>query len=325
MYAALDLHEKSIQCVVKDADGRVVRECKVGKDEGAVLRFLDGTHASVVMESGYNHQYIRDLLMEKGYDVKVAHPLMVKAIAYAKVKSDKVDARTLADLLRTDMIPESYVPDTETRELRDLVRRRHYMVQSRTTFKSKVHVEIAKRWIKHQGDLFTESGRSFLRSLHIDAVDDYLDTIKFLDDKIRALDQKVKALAEGDRYAKLLVTIPGVSFYSALSISSEIADVNRFPSHEHLCSYAGLVPGVRQSADKSHTTPSRMRNANLSWIMIQCTRVHVRRCSDSSITRFYTELAKRRGEKVAIVAAARKLMRAICIMLKEEQTFRLDG
>ena len=172
--------------MVKDSDGRVVKESKVGKDEGEVLRFLDGTHASVVMESGYNHQFIRDLLMEKGYEVKVAHPLMVKAIAYAKVKSDKVDVRTLADLLRTDMIPESYVPDQETR---DLVRRRHYLVQTRSTFKSKMHVEIAKRWIKkHQGDLFTEAGRSYLRSLNIDAVDDYLDTIKFLDDKIRELD-----------------------------------------------------------------------------------------------------------------------------------------
>ena len=120
--------------MVKDSDGRVVKESKVGKDEGEVLRFLDGTHASVVMESGYNHQFIRDLLMEKGYEVKVAHPLMVKAIAYAKVKSDKVDVRTLADLLRTDMIPESYVPDQETRDLRDLVRRRHYLVQTRTTF-----------------------------------------------------------------------------------------------------------------------------------------------------------------------------------------------
>lgn len=327
MYAALDLHEKSIQCVVKDSDGRVVKESKVGKDEGEILRFLEGTHASVVMESGYNHQFIRDLLMEKGYAVKVAHPLMVKAIAYAKVKSDKVDARTLADLLRTDMIPEAYVPDPKTRDLRDLVRRRHYLVQTRSTFKSKVHVEIAKRWIKkHQGgDLFTESGRSFLRSLHIDAVDDYLDTIGFLDDKIRELDRKVKALAEGDRYARLLVTIPGVSFYSALLISGEIADVDRFPDHEHLCSYAGLAPAVHQSADRSHTTPSRMRNANLSWIMIQCIHVHVRRCKDSSITRFYTELAKRRGEKIAIVAAARKLMRAMYVMLKEEQPFRLDG
>ncbi|MBI2937645.1 MAG: IS110 family transposase, partial [Thaumarchaeota archaeon] len=175
------------------------------------------------------------------------------------------------------------------------------------------------------GDLFTESGRSYLRSLHIDAVNDYLDTIKFLDDKIREIDQKVKTLAKDDMYAKLLVTIPGVSFYSALLISGEIADVNRFPDHEHLCSYAGLAPGVHQSADKSYTKPSRMRNATLSWIMIQCTRVHVLHCKDSSITRFYTELAKRRGEKIAIVAAARKLMRAIYIMLKEEQAFRLDG
>ena len=92
MYAALDLHEKSIQCVLKDADGKIVREPKVPKDEERILEFLDGTHASVVMESGYNHQHIRDVLKEKGFDVKVAHPLMVKAIAYAKVKTDKVDA-----------------------------------------------------------------------------------------------------------------------------------------------------------------------------------------------------------------------------------------
>ena len=110
----------------------------------------------------------------------------------------------------------------------------------------------------------------------------------------------------------------------ALLISSEIADIDRFADHEHLCSYAGLVPGLRQSADKSHTTTSRTRSALLNWIMIQCTRVHVRWC-DSAITRFYKDLAKRRGENVAIVAAARKLMRAMYIMLKEEQAFRLDG
>jgi len=324
MYAALDLHEKSIQCVLKDDAGKIVRESKVPKDEERILEFLDGTHASVVMESGYNHQHISDVLKEKGYDVKVAHPLMVKAIAYAKVKTDKVDARTLADLLRADMIPESYVPDEKTREVRDLVRRRHHLVETRTAFKSKVQAEVAKRWVKHEGDVFTKEGRDFLRSLHIDAVDDYLDAIEFLDGKIGELDRKVKEVAQQDRYAKLLVTVPGISYYSGLLISSEIADVSRFSDHEHLCSYAGLVPGLRQSAERSHPTPSKTRSAMLNWIMVQCTRVHVRSC-DSSITRFYTELAMRRGEKVAIVAAARKLMRAMYIMLKEEKTFRLDG
>jgi transposase len=324
MYAALDLHEKSIQCVLKDDTGKVMRESNVPKDEERILEFLEGTNAHVVMESGYNHQHIRDVLKGKGYDVKVAHPLMVKAIAYAKVKNDKVDARTLADLLRADMIPESYVPDEKTREVRDLVRRRHGLVETRTGFKSKVKAELAKRWVKHEGDVFTQEGRKFLRSLHIDAVDDYMDTIEFLDGKIGELDRKVKEVAQQDKYAKLLITVPGISYYSGLLISSEIADISRFPDHEHLCSYAGLVPGMRQSAESSHTTQSKTRSALLNWIMIQCTRVHVRRC-DSSITRFYTELAKRRGERVAIVAAARKLMRAMYFMLKEEQAFRLDG
>jgi len=322
-YAALDLHERTVQCVLKDQDGRIVKESKTVKDEGRILAFLDGTDASVVMESGRNHQHIYDVLKERGYDVTVAHPLMVKAIAYAKVKTDRVDARVLADLLRADMIPESYVPGRDIREIRDLVRRRHYMVKLRTMQKNKVHAELATRWLKYEGDPFTEDGRKYLRSLAIDAVNDYLETIEFLNRKIHQLDEKVRRVVESDKYAKLLMTVPGISYYSALLISSEIADIDRFPDHEHLCSYAKLSPGVRQSGETQHTSKS-MGNSMMNWIMIQCTRIHVRRY-DSAITRFYQQVSKRRGEKVAIVAAARKLMRAIYIMLKEEQAFRLDG
>ena len=324
MYAALDLHEKSIQCVLKDDQGKIVRESRMGKDEEKILGFLDGTQAKVVMESGYNHQHIYDVLKQEGYDVTVAHPLLVKAIAYARLKNDKVDARMLADLLRADMIPEAYVPDKDVREVRGLVRRRRYMVKLRTMMKNKVHVEIATRWIKHEGELFTEEGKSYLRSLSIDAINDYLDTIEFLSRKIRELDETVKQKAQPDKYANLLVTIPGVGWYSALLISSEIADISRFPDHEHLCSYAGLSPGVRQSGETQHTTRIR-GDSMLNWITIQCTRVHVRRCESSAITKFYEQASARRGEKIAIVAATRKLMRVVYMMLKEEQTFRLDG
>jgi transposase len=324
-YAALDLHQRSVRCVLKNQDGRIVRESKTVRDEERILTFLDGTNASVVMESGWNHQHIYDVLKERGYDVKVAHPLMVKAIAYAKVKSDKVDARMLADLLRADMIPESYVPGKDIREIRDLVRRRHYMVKLRTMQKNKVHAELATRWIKYEGDPFTEDGKRYLRSLSIDAINDYLDTIEFLNRKIRELDEKVKKVVESDKYAKLLMTIPGISFYSALLISSEIADIKRFPDHEHLCSYARLAPGVHQSGETEYARKWSGGNSMLNWIMIQCTRIHVRKYDSSAITKFYQQVSKRRGEKVAIVAAARKLMRAIYIMLKEEQAFRLDG
>jgi transposase len=229
MYAALDLGQRTIRAVLKRQDGKIVNELKIKKQADTVLRFLKGTDANVVMESGYNYQYLYDLLKSKGYNVKVAHPLMVKAIAYAKVKTDKVDARILADLLRTDMIPECYIPDEKIRNLRDLARRRHYFVNTRTMFKNKVHVELSKRWIDYstgnssKSDLFTQKGREYLRSLKISSVKDRLDTVDFLDTKIQEMDNQIKTLASNDKYAKHMITIPGISYYAALLISSEIA------------------------------------------------------------------------------------------------------
>ncbi|MHB2035622.1 MAG: IS110 family transposase, partial [Nitrososphaerales archaeon] len=181
-------------------------ETKISKDSRWILEFLDGSDATVVMESGYNHEHIYDLLKDEGYDVRVAHPLMVKAIAYAKVKNDKVDARTLADLLRLDMIPECYIPSIETRELRDLARRRHYFVSTRTMFKNKIHAELSRRWIEYSNvDLSSQEGRKRLMSPEIRAVDDYLDSIEFLDAKIGELDNQIKEEALQDKHAKLLV------------------------------------------------------------------------------------------------------------------------
>ena len=325
MYAAIDLHQKTVQLVLKDEHGQIASETKISKDSKRILEFLEGSDARVVMESGYNHEHIYDLLKEEGYDVRVAHPLMVKAIAYAKVKNDKVDARTLADLLRLDMIPECYIPSIETRELRDLARRRHYFVSTRTMFKNKIHAELSRRWIEYsKADLSSQEGRKRLRSLEIRAVDDYLDSIEFLDAKIGELDNQIKEEALHDKYAKLLVTIPGISYYGALLISSEIADINRFPDPEHLCSYAKLAPGTHQSGDTQYQKADRRGNHMLNWIMIQCTHIHVLNC-ESSVTRHYNRIKESRGSNVAIVAAARKLTKAIYIMLREERTFRLDG
>lgn len=214
MYAALDLGQKTIQAALKDRDGKLIKEAKMEKNAQNILDFLDNTNASVVIESGYNHQFLYDMLKEEDYPVKVAHPLMVKAIAYAKVKTDKVDARVLADLLRSDMIPECYIPQVQIRQLRDLTRRRHFFVTTRTTFKNKVHAELAKRWIDDsKTGPFTQAGKDYLRSLHIEAIDDCLDTINFFDAKIRQLDDRIKKLATDDRYAKRLITIPGISYY----------------------------------------------------------------------------------------------------------------
>jgi transposase len=225
MYAAIDLHQRTVQLVLKDEGGRIESEIKISKDAKGIFELLDGTDAKIVMESGYNHEHIYDLLKEEGYDVKVAHPLMVKAIAYAKVKNDKADARTLADLLRLDMIPECYIPSQETRNLRDLARRRHYFVSTRTMFKNKIHAELSRRWVDYsKTDLFTKVGRNFLKSLQIAAVDDYVDSISFLDEKIGELDSEIKEQALQDKYAKLLVTVPGISYYGSANLKRDCRD-----------------------------------------------------------------------------------------------------
>jgi len=340
MYAALDLGQKNIQAVLKNKDGKIIKENKIQRNTTRILEFLENTkkdvNIDIVLESGYNYQYLYDFLQDEGYNVKVAHPLMVKAIAYAKVKTDKVDARILADLLRMNMIPECYIPNKEIRDLRDLVRRRYYFVSIRTMFKNKVHVEISKRWldvygnvtpttIKIKNDPFSKNGKYHLRSLRIPALDDCLDTIDFLDRKIKELDLEIKKLAIEDKYSKHLLTIPGISYYAALLISSEIADIDRFPDYEHLCSYARLVPGTHQSGSTSFSkTDKKQGSKMLNWIMVQCTHTHVRYCQ-SSITVHYNKIKNRkRNNKIAIIAAARKLMRVIYVILKEDRPFRLD-
>ncbi len=198
------------------------------------------------------------------------------------------------------MIPECYIPSKDTRDVRDLARRRHYFVSIRTNFKNKVHAELSKRWIDYSADLFTEKGVAYLRSLKIKAVDDYIDAIGFLDKKIHEIDAEIKKLAIDDRYAKHLITIPGISYYAALLISSEIADINRFPDYDHLCSYAKLVPGTHQSGEKQYQKNDRKGSDMLSWIMIQCTHLHARTC-DSSITKHYNKLKARKGSKIAVI------------------------
>ena len=178
MYAAIDLHKNVIQAVIKDKEGNIIKENRMKRDIDTILNFFKDIDATIVMESGYNYQYLYDIFKDKGYDVKVAHPLMVKAIAYAKVKSDKVDARILADLLRMDMIPECYIPDNSIRDIRDIVRRRYYLVCLRTMLKNKIYAELDKRWIDYS-NIFTIKGKMYLRSLRINAIDDYLDIIDF--------------------------------------------------------------------------------------------------------------------------------------------------
>ena len=189
-------------------------------------------------------------------------------IAEAKVKTDAKDSEALAHLLRADLLPTSYVPPREFRELRDLVRLRTYLVRERTRLKNKIRAELAKRRIRVLKDPFAKKRRPMLKRLGIRAVDECLTVMGSLDKRIREISKELKLKADNNEDAKLLMTIPGVGYFSALVIVAEIGDISRFSSAEGLCSYAGLVPSIHQSgAMRRSGRITKQGSKMLRWVI----------------------------------------------------------
>jgi transposase len=186
---------------------------------------------------------ICDKLEDADIPVVLADPLKTKAIASARIKSDSVDARILAHLLRADLIPESYVPSREMRETRSLVRHRLSIVKVRTMVKNKIHVIIDRNGLKHEfSDLFGKAGISWLKELKLSSLDrlmldNYLAHIESLERQTKRMDEDMR----------LLLSLTGIDVYTALLIKSEIGDIRRFPNYKKLVSWAGLAPSLHQS------------------------------------------------------------------------------
>ena len=264
MYAAINFSQKSIQITIKDKQGKLVKESKMDKNKYLLLEYLKDANVQVVMESGYNYHIPYDLSKNNKYKVKVAQPFMVKAITYAKVKTNKVESRMVADLDRTGMIPEAYIPNEKIRDVRDRVRRKQSFVHERIMYKNKVNTELTKRGIGTKASPSTQPVQKRLRDLKIEAVNDSLYTVSLLDGKTMQIDMCVQKKALSNKYTKLLISIPGILHYSALALSSEITDINMFPNHEHLCSYARLGPKIYQSGKKLQLCGASKRRVRCS-------------------------------------------------------------
>jgi len=324
MYVGLDVHKKVCHATVMDERGEILKEGKFENTrwgfEGFFGRIDD---AEAAMEASYCWQPAYEWLENRGYEVKLAHPLKTRVIAEAKIKTDKTDSGALAHLLRLGWLPTSYVPPKEVRDLRELVRLRTYLVMVRTRFKNKIHAELAKRWIRVLRDPFTKRRKSQLRELGILTIDNCLSVMETLDERIAELSKLVKEKAGESEDARLLMTIPGVGYFSALAVLAEIGDIRRFPNEERLCSYAGLVPSVHQSGNTRWLGRiTREGSGLLRWVLIECVWTHLQNADDTPLTRFFWGTAKRRGKQVAAVATARKLLVAMYYMLTRREVFR---
>jgi transposase len=313
-WVGIDLHRRRSFVTAITQDGEISLQRRIANDREAFLELLgdpEGTH--VALEATYGWEWLADLLEDAGYELHLAHPLRTRAIAAARVKTDAVDAATLAQLLRAGLLPEAYIAPRELRDMRELLRHRVALVAMRTALKNRVHAILARHGVIHDhSDLFGKAGRRFLAGLELrQAPRQRLDSLlALLDDLDREID---KAASEIDRQAKaddrvaLLCQIHGVGRYTAMLIIAEIGDVRRFPTARHLCAWAGLTPTVRSSDGKARLGHiSRQGSSILRWAVVEAaTHVPTR---GGPLRAQFERIAKRRGRRVARVAVARQIL-----------------
>jgi transposase len=253
MYASLDLHKRYSEAVVMDEDGVVLREERIENDPRVVEEFSNSlpNATDVVTESSSAWYWVYQILVKK-HRVVLSNQVKTKVIASAKVKSDHIDALTLANFLRGGYIAECYIPPKHIMELRDLVRYRANLVRMRSNIKNRIHAYLLMNNIKIETTSFSRQFLEEVRKIDDMRVQGYFRIIDSINDEIREASSLICSEAMNNEQARLLMTMPGISFYSALLIVSEIGDVNRFPDSYHLVAYAGLAPSTHSPGGRTY-------------------------------------------------------------------------
>jgi transposase len=244
----------------------------------------------------------------------VSNPQKTRAIAEAKVKTDKVDAQVLAQLLAVGFLPSVWLADDQTHALRRQVARRAHIVRQRTRLKNRVQAILHRNLVPRcpAADLFGHKGRAWLAQQdlpadELQAVDALLRQLDFYGEELKLIDGELARVALERAEVKRLMTIPGVDATVALSIVAAVGDFNRFQSPQKLVSYLGLNPRVRQSGSHpaSHGRITKQGRAHARGMLVEAAWVATK--IPGPLRAFYERVRARRGMQIAVVATARKL------------------
>lgn len=329
IHVGVDLHQRFCYMTVLEARGKIVQAGAVTNEKRALRKYFRqfrGQQVQVAVEACGFWPAFREVVEPEVTRLVLVHPQRVKAIASAKLKNDRVDSETLAHLLRCDLLPESWKADRETQARRQQVRLRATLVRQRTRLKNQVHAVLHQQGLRSPvTDLFGKRGRQWLGQVKLpeqarESVQACLRMIDHYGEEIQKQNLQLSEKAGGDERVRWLRTIPGIGECSAMMLLAEIGDIGRFGSKEALCSYAGLVPRVRESAGKAARGGiTRQGSSWLRWIMVEAAQVATR-CS-AAAKRYYERLLRKKHKHVARVALARKLLIAVYALLHDGVVF----
>lgn len=329
-FAGLDIHKKVIEACLIDENGEIVLRERFAATHEEIVRFAKqhlNKNTKVAIEATTNSWAIAGLLQPYVQSVVVSNPMATKAIATSRVKTDKVDAFVLAQLLRAGFLPTIWIPDDNTRQLRSLCTERANLTADRTAVKNRVHAILHQRLIvAPEGDLFSKENLKWLKKLDLDplgqqALDRQLFFLDMISTEADMFGNQLAEIAYKSPEANLLMTIPGVDFPTALTILAQLGDWNRFADGDKAAAYFGLVPSTKQSADKCYHGPITKRGkGHARWMLVQAAQhldVH-----PGPVGNFFRRIANKKNRNVAVVATAKKLVVIAWNMLKNGEPYR---
>ena len=320
LFAGVDIHkEKYVGCIV-DGDGTVVREHTFPPTKEGGQSFLCGMPVkAVAIEACGMWRAALHIFRELGYEVKLTSPKKTKDIA-GKKKTDKVDAKTLAELLRTGFLPTVYIPDDEMLRLRDLARHKAQLTRMRADVQRKIRSILMLKGIKSPKNLWTIESVKWLISLNDENIANWVRLFSSFKAEEKETLRRISKIANNQRLTNILMTIPGIAAFSSLMILEEIADIKRFKTPKELVMYAGLCPGIYQTGNTERDVKNNAVNNWLKWIVTECSG----RASTMKNTKFmyhYAKIKQRKNAKVARRSTARKMLTIIWHMLQNEEPY----
>jgi transposase len=335
-FIGCDAHKKYSVFVGVDERGHASEAMRVAHDRQLYREFLAQLppNSVIAVEASGHYSWLVDEMERQGHQPKLANPLEAKRRMGLTNKTDKLDAKGLAILLRNGTLPEVWIPPGELRDQRELLRLRIFLVRLRTRVKNRIHGTLARHNVQIPGaDLFGVEARLKLGArlpelpTHSrEAIEQELATLDFLELQIESAEQRLEGIMHVSVEADLLKTLPCVGKILSMVLMLEIGKIDRFPTSAHLASYAGLVPRVHSSG--GHTRMGQVCgnvNRNLKWAFVETGSLVVlnqRRLAGSHVVRLYQRIKRSKNHQKAVVAVARHLAEAAWWVLTKQEVYR---
>jgi transposase len=327
-YIGLDVHKDEVEYCILDAAGKKIDGGRILCEQSVLTQFATKTLSPkdhVALEATANTWSVVDIIEPYVAKIVVGNAMKTKAIAEAKVKTDKIDAMILAQLLRCDFLPTVWIPDAKTRVLRRLSSFRKSLVQDTTAAKNRIKGILNHLLIKH-AVVWSKNGLDELKKLELPSheriiMDCEIAVLEHLRTQIEKVETEIKKLAYEEDNVRLLMTLPGVDYNTATAVVAAFGDISRFKDADHAASYLGLVPKVKQSANSCHHGSITKAGASLARSLLCEAAQHLSR-NEGPLGVFVRRLLQKKTWNKAIVAGARKLATIAYHMLKNKEPYR---